>query len=418
MTDFVTTIQAALGEVESGRELPKASMQALVEGVLAGLVADDDAQAAFASLLVALANRGETAAEIAGAAAALRAHMKPLRAPEGLVLADTCGTGGDGSGSFNISTATAFVVAAAGQPVAKHGNRSVSSRTGSADVLEQLGVAIDLPPDAASRCLKTIGICYCHAPHHHPTMARVAPLRKKVGKPTVFNLIGPLCNPAGARVQVIGVGRPAKRRALAEAAAMLGMHRGLIVSGNIDGRAHSCLDEVSLFGPTDVLDVRDGAVEESEWRPEDFGLATRPADDEAELVVDGPEESAGAIREVLAGGRGPRREIVLLNAAAVLWAVGRADSLPAGSWPNARSILVMRRSCSVDSPPPAATPTQRRLRRTARYPHTARERRCSFPSFSLSHMSPQTLPARRHPLLAAPATRQEPWAGRAQCTRR
>ena len=329
MTDFVTTIQAALGEVESGRELPKASMQALVEGVLAGLVADDDAQAAFASLLVALANRGETAAEIAGAAAALRAHMKQLRAPEGLVLADTCGTGGDGSGSFNISTATAFVVAAAGQPVAKHGNRSVSSRTGSADVLEQLGVAIDLPPDAASRCLKTIGICYCHAPHHHPAMARVAPLRKKVGKPTVFNLIGPLCNPAGARVQVIGVGRPAKRRALAEAAAMLGMHRGLIVSGNIDGRAHSCLDEVSLFGPTDVLDVRDGAVEESEWRPEDFGLATRPADDEAELVVDGPEESAGAIREVLAGGRGPRREIVLLNAAAVLWAVGRADSLPA-----------------------------------------------------------------------------------------
>ncbi len=370
MTDFATTIQTALSEVEAGRELPRASMQALVEGVLEGLVADDAAEAAFASLLVALANRGETAEEIAGAADALRAHMKRLQTPAGLLLADTCGTGGDGSGTFNISTATAFVVAAAGQPVAKHGNRSVSSRTGSADVLERLGIAIDLPPDAATRSLETIGICYCHAPQHHPAMARVGPLRKKVAKPTVFNLIGPLCNPAGAEIQVIGVGRPAKRRALAEAAAMLGLRRGLIVSGNIDGRAHSCLDEVSLFGPTDVLDVCDGTVSEHEWRPEDFGLATRPADDEAELVVDGPEESAGAIREVLAGGRGPRREIVLLNAAAVLWAAGRADSLPAArelaehaiDSGDAAVVLGRLAAASRDAhaaatPPPSPTPT-------------------------------------------------------------
>jgi len=322
-------IETALHDVEAGQQLSRESMRALVEGVLDGLVADDAAQAAFASLLVALAARGEVAAEIAGAADALRAHMKPLRAADGPPLADTCGTGGDGSGSFNISTATAFVVAAAGQPVAKHGNRSVSSRTGSADVLEVLGLTIDLSPDAAATCLEKTGLCYCHAPKHHPAMARVAPLRKKVGKPTVFNLIGPLCNPAGAAVQVIGVGRPAKRRPLAEAAALVGIPRALIVSGNIEGKALRCLDEVSLFGSTDVLDVHGGSIQEFEWHPEDFGLATRPASEEAELIVDGPAESGEAIREVLAGGRGPRREIVLLNAAAVLWAAGRAESLPA-----------------------------------------------------------------------------------------
>lgn len=338
MTAFQTKTETAFHEVAAGRQLPRETMSALVEGVLEGFGADDEAQAAFASLLVALANRGEAAAEIAGAADALRAHMKPLRVPEGVPLADTCGTGGDGSGSFNISTAAAFVVAAAGQPVAKHGNRSVSSRTGSADVLEVLGVTVDLPAEATARCLEKIGLCYCHAPKHHPAMARVAPLRKKVGKPTVFNLVGPLCNPAGAAVQVIGVGRPSKRQALAEAAALLGMPRGLIVSGSINGKALRCLDEISLFGPTDVLDVHDGIVDAYEWQPEDFGLATRPATDEQELLVDGPAESAEAIREVLAGGRGPRREIVLLNAAAMLWAAGRADSLPAARELAAQAI--------------------------------------------------------------------------------
>jgi anthranilate phosphoribosyltransferase len=356
MTAFQTTTETALHEVDAGRQLPRETMRALVEGVLEGLVADDAAQAAFAALLVSLANRGEAAAEIAGAADALRAHMKPLQAPEGMRLADTCGTGGDGSGSFNISTAAAFVVAAAGQPVAKHGNRSVSSRTGSADVLEVLGLTIDLPAERAAHCLENTGICYCHAPKHHPAMARVAPLRKKVGKPTVFNLVGPLCNPAGAVVQVIGVGRPAKRRALADAAALLGLPRGLIVSGNIDGKTLRCLDEISLFGPTDVLDVHNDVVEEYEWRPEDFGLTTRPAADEAELLVEGPAESAEAIREVLAGGRGPRREIVLLNAAAVLWAAGRADTLPLVNWLSARSTPATLPWCSAASPPPAAKP--------------------------------------------------------------
>ena len=328
MTAFSTQIQSALQDVEAGKPLAREMMRSLVEGVLDGLVADDDAQAAFAALLTALADRGEAAAEIAGAADALRAHMTPLTPSGDTPLADTCGTGGDGSGSFNISTATALVVAAAGQPVAKHGNRSVTSRTGSADVLEVLGITIDRSPEDNAASLEATGICYCHAPRHHPAMARVAPVRKKVGRPTVFNLIGPLCNPASASVQVIGVGRPSKQRPVAEAAAMLGVPRALVVSGNVAGKEHRCLDEISLFGPTDVLDVHNGHVESHRWTPEDFGLATRPASDEVELVVDGPEQSAEAIREVLAGGRGPRREIVVLNAAAVLWAAGRADSLP------------------------------------------------------------------------------------------
>lgn len=338
MTSFAIHVRTALQEVEAGKQLPRDVMRALVEGVLDGFVANDETQDAFGSLLVALAARGESATEIAGAADALRAHMKPLQEADGLTLADTCGTGGDGAGTFNISTAAAFVVAAAGQPVAKHGNRAVSSRSGSADVLEMLGVNVDLPPKAVARCLEKVGLGYCHAPRHHPAMARVAPLRKKVAKPTVFNLIGPLCNPARAAVQVIGVGRPAKRKALAEAAVLLGLRRGLIVSGGIEGRAVRCLDEISLFGPTEVLDVRDGTVEEYEWQPEDFGITTRPAVDEAELLVDGPAESSEAIREVLAGGRGPRREIVVLNAAAVLWAAGRADSLPAARQLAERAI--------------------------------------------------------------------------------
>jgi anthranilate phosphoribosyltransferase len=327
MTAFASMIESALLEVAGGGFVSRDAMRLLVEGLLDGLAADDEAQSAFAELLVALSNRGEAAQEIAGAADALRTHMKRLPVPDGLLLADTCGTGGDGSGSFNISTATAFVVAAAGQPVAKHGNRSVSSRTGSADVLEVLGITIDLPPTANARCLEKTGICYCHAPCYHPAMARVAPLRKRVGKPTVFNLIGPLCNPAAARVQVIGVGRESKRQPLAEAAAMLGLKRGLIVSGRLEGTSNRCLDEVSLFGPTDVIDVCDGTTTMTRWHPEDFGIATRSASDEHELTVEGPAESGEAIREVLAGGRGPRREIVLLNAAATLWAAGRAPSL-------------------------------------------------------------------------------------------
>jgi anthranilate phosphoribosyltransferase len=311
-------------DLRAGRRAEAADVQRLVDAVLEG-TADLDA---FGRWLVTLADAGETEAEIAGVAAALRARMLPVRGAGTAAVADTCGTGGDGSGSFNISTAAAIVVAAAGQPVAKHGNRAVSSRTGSADVLEALGVRIDAGPEVAARCLRETGICFCLAPAHHPALARVGPLRRALGRPTVFNLVGPLCNPAAATIQVIGVGRPGARRAVAEAAASLGATRTLVVSGH-PGTGTGVFDEVSLFGPTDVIDVSAAGRRESTWTPEDFGLATLPGARAADLEVADAEASAAAIRAVLGGERGPRRDVVVLNAAATLGAAGRAADLPA-----------------------------------------------------------------------------------------
>jgi anthranilate phosphoribosyltransferase len=204
-------------------------VEAVVAAVLDGTVELDT----FGRWLVALADAGETTAEIAGVAAALRARM--VRVPhQQQTVVDTCGTGGDGSGSFNISTAAAIVVAGAGLPVAKHGNRAVSSRTGSADVLERLGVKVDGPAAVATACLQESGLAFCLAPTHHPALSRVGPLRRSLGRPTVFNLVGPLCNPAGATVQVIGVGRGAVREAVAEAAVRGGARRVLVVSSALD----------------------------------------------------------------------------------------------------------------------------------------------------------------------------------------
>ena len=315
---------AALGR---GERMTAAEVCGLTDGVLAGTVDLD----AFGRWLVALAEAGETAAEIAGVAAALRGRMLALDSglPAGTVVADTCGTGGDGSGSFNISTAAAIVVAASGQPVAKHGNRAVSSRTGSADVLAALGLKTDAPIATVASCLRDLGLCFCLAPAHHPAMAKVGPLRKALGRPTVFNLVGPLCNPAGAAVQVIGVGRPAVREPIAEAARLLGASRTLVVSGFLTaadgGLEAKPFDEVSLFGPTEVIDVSAERVDRYRWTPADFGLETLPAARLAELEVAGPEESAAAIRGVLAGQAGPRRDVVVLNAAAVLVAAGRGE---------------------------------------------------------------------------------------------
>lgn len=320
-------LDAATAALARGERLAAAEVEQLVAGVLAGRVELE----AFGRWLVALAEAGETAAEIAGVAAALRGRMLPLDAglPAGTLVADTCGTGGDGSGSFNISTAAAIVVAAAGQPVAKHGNRAISSRTGSADVLAALGVGIDAEPAAAARCLREAGLCFCLAPAHHPALAAVGPLRKSLGRPTVFNLVGPLCNPAGAAVQVIGVGRPAAREPIAAAAGLLGARRTLVVSGFLADRAGSLspkpFDELSLFGPTEVIDVSAAGVTRYRWTPTDFGLDTLPPERLTDLEVSGPEESAAAIRGVLAGEAGPRRDVVVLNAAAVLVAAGRGD---------------------------------------------------------------------------------------------
>lgn len=316
---------------------------ARVAGALAGTI--DLAE--FGRWLVALADLGESAAEITGVADALRARMRPV-AHSLPIVADTCGTGGDGSGTFNISTAAAIVAAAAGLPVAKHGNRAVSSRTGSGDVLEALGVRIDAPPEVSAECLREIGLCFCLAPIHHPAMAAVGPLRRSLGRPTVFNLVGPLCNPASATVQVIGVGRPAVREAMAEAAFALGAARVLVVSGTITGAEGKAFDEVSLFGPTDVIDVSAAGTRRFQWSPEDFGIATRPAADLAALAVAGPQESATAIRAVLARESGPRREIVVLNAAAVLWAAGKADSPASAAGRAAAAIDSGRAAATLD----------------------------------------------------------------------
>lgn len=317
-------VDTSTDRLRRGEHASRDETRQLVEGVLAGSVDLD----AFGRWLVALADLGESADEIAGVAAALRARMLPV-AHALPIVADTCGTGGDGSGSFNISTAAAIVASAAGLAVAKHGNRAVSSRTGSGDVLESLGVKIDAPPATAARCLEQIGLCFCLAPIHHPAMARVGPLRKSLGRPTVFNLVGPLCNPAGANVQVIGVGRPTAREPMALAALLLGAKRALVVSGGIAGDAARAFDEVSLFGPTDVIDVTTAGETRHRWTPEDFGMPTAPVAAMDTLLVSNPAESAAAIRAVLAGSRGPRRDIVVLNAATVLWAAGSAADLPA-----------------------------------------------------------------------------------------
>jgi len=323
---------ASLDRLRSGRHASRDETRHLVDGVLAGTVDLD----VFGRWLLALADLGESAAEIAGVADALRDRMLPVATARATV-ADTCGTGGDGCGSFNISTAAALVAAAAGLPVAKHGNRAVTSRTGSADVLEALGVAVGTPPAVASRLLDEIGFCFCLAPTHHPAMSRVGPLRRGLGRPTVFNLVGPLCNPAAASVQVIGVGRTAAREPLAEAARLLGARRTLVVSGHV-GDATTAFDEISLFGPTDVIDVTAGTTARLRWTPEHFGMPTQPADRLAALAVAGPAESAAAIREVLGGAAGPRRDVVVLNAAAALWAADHADDLPAARAAAERAI--------------------------------------------------------------------------------
>ena len=301
-----------------GKSLDRDTITDLLDAVL-----DDHMPLAdFEDWLAGSASRLPTAEEIIGVVDALRRRMVPLHASVPPPIVDTCGTGGDGSGTFNISTATAIVVAAAGLPVVKHGNRAVSSKTGSADVLERFGVCLDIPVHRVADCLARVGICFCYAPAHHPAMAKVGAVRRRIGKPTVFNLVGPLCNPANVTVQVIGVGRPGTELAVAEAAQLAGLQRALIVSSE-DG-----VDEVGLFAPTHVIDVSVDGRKEMVWTPEDFGLKTAPESKREALLVANAKESAACIQRVLAGEVSPARDVVLLNAASVLWAAGRAADLP------------------------------------------------------------------------------------------
>ena len=328
-------VDQALQKQASGQPLEREMACELVEAVLTDRIGVER----FGVWLEQSVSVPPSAAVIAGVADALRKKMQrltfdglPDRLQKPMLIGDTCGTGGDNSGSFNISTAAAIVVAGAGLPIAKHGNRAVSSRTGSADVFESLGIVIDGPPQTAARCLAEIGLCFCYAPTHHPAIAILGSLRRRIGKPTVFNLVGPLCNPAGATVQVIGVGRPESHAALASAAWLTGLRRGIVVACE-DG-----IDEVGLFAATHVIDVSVEEVRHTTWIPEDFGINTAPQSLRADLAASGPAESAAIIKQVLAGERGVCRDTVVLNAAALLWAAGRGANLRAAAALAAESI--------------------------------------------------------------------------------
>jgi anthranilate phosphoribosyltransferase len=302
-----------VARLRRGEHLSLDEMAAVVDLIMQGQCPEDQ----IAELLLALRAKGETVDEVAGAALAMRKHMTRIRTSRPGVI-DTCGTGGDASGTFNISTGAALVAAAAGVPVAKHGNRSVTSKSGSADVLAALGVNIEAPVEVVERCLEHVGLCFCFAPLLHPSMRHAAPVRKRLGVPTIFNLLGPLCNPAAAPYQLLGVGRPSLRPLLAAALQRLGGQRAVVVCGR-DG-----LDEVTLAGETDVSDVTPDGIAVAAWSPALFGL---PPGDLAELRVDGPEASAALIRQVLDGRPGAARNIVVMNAAAALWTARKANSL-------------------------------------------------------------------------------------------
>jgi anthranilate phosphoribosyltransferase len=312
-------ITATLGRLAAGENLSQQEMATTIDMVMRGHVTDEQ----IALLLTALRAKCETADELAGAAQSLRRHMTPIRTRRQGVI-DTCGTGGGGSKLFNISTAAALVTAAAGVPVAKHGNRAITSRTGSADVLAALGVNISADVACVERCLDELGICFCFAPLLHPSMKRVGEVRKRLGVPTIFNLLGPLCNPAGAPFQLLGVGRSKLLRVMAEALAKLGSQHSVVVSGEGE------VGEVTIAGQTRMIGVTsDGTLPEQRWTAADFGLAA--VETLEPLFVNNAAESAEIIRRVLAGEAGSARDMVGANAAVALWVAGKADLLRAAS---------------------------------------------------------------------------------------
>ena len=272
------------------------------------------------ALLAVLRMKGERPAEIVGFARTMRAHAVQLSAPAGAVF-DTCGTGGDGAGTFNISSAAAIVVASAGVKVAKHGNRSVSSRCGSADVFEHLGVRVDAPPEVVEQTLRVANLAFFFAPTFHPAMKHAAQARRELGIRTAFNLLGPLTNPAGASRQLVGVPRPELTELLARSLMMLGSERAWVVHG-ADG-----IDEISTTGYTKVSECRAGVVNTFYVHPADFGL---PKGDPDALTGGDAAQNAAIIRDILAGERGARRDVVLLNTGAALFIAGRVDTIKDG----------------------------------------------------------------------------------------
>jgi anthranilate phosphoribosyltransferase len=310
------TIQGALAKLLEGQDLSKAEAREVMNLIMSG----EATPAQIGGFLVALRVKGETADEIAGCAEAMRAHVLAVR-PEREDLVDTAGTGGDGAGTFNISTAAALVAAAAGAAVAKHGNRAVSSASGSADVLEALGFQLELPAKRIERSIDELGFGFLFAPSHHPAMRHAAPVRRELAARTVFNVLGPLTNPAGARAQVVGVYAPELVPTIATVLARLGARRAFVVHGA------GGVDELSPAGPNLVCEVVGGKVRRREIDPKDFGVPRcKPGD----LAGGSPEENAAMIREIFGGAKGPKREAVLLNAAGAIAAGGHARDLQAG----------------------------------------------------------------------------------------
>lgn len=308
-------VRAALAAVVDGATLSREAARAAMGAVMDG----EATPALLAGLLVALRMRGETIDELAGFAEAMRERVVQVQAPAGTV--DTCGTGGDRSGTFNISTAAALVVAAAGVPVAKHGNRAITSKSGSADVLDALGVRIDHDAASAAAALRTSGFAFLFAPQFHPAMRHAGPTRREIGVRTVFNLVGPITNPAGARRQVVGVGDPTAAPRLAKVLRVLGAERALVVHGN-------GLDELPLDGSGVIYDVTPAGVTRLAVDPASVGLARAVT---ADLAGGSPAENAALLEGVVAGvDRGPRRDVVLLNAGAGFLAAGRAGDLAEG----------------------------------------------------------------------------------------
>jgi anthranilate phosphoribosyltransferase len=318
----------ALGLLGSGGSLTEAQSRLAVDAIMTGEVPE----VLIASFLTALRVKGESAEELAGAVAAVRDRMAIWGPLEGLPpTLDTCGTGGDGANTVNISTASAIVVAACGVPVVKHGNRSASGNSGSAEVLTELGVDIEAEPALLRSCLVELGLTFFYAPKFHPALRFVGPVRRQLPFRTLFNMIGPLANPSRPSYQLIGVPNASQAGLMAAAIARLGVTRAAVVTGS-DG-----LDEVSLDGPTEVRWVERGEVKSIVWKAEEFGLSPVRSSD---LRVSGPGESASKILDLLNGVRGPARDTVLANSAAALLVAGRVASLGEG---------VLRASRAVDS---------------------------------------------------------------------
>ncbi len=309
-------IQEALQKLLDGHSLDRMQAHAVMNQIMRG----EATPGQIGGFLVALRLKGETADEIAGCAEAMREHVVPVR-PQRSDLVDTAGTGGDGGKTFNISTAAALVAAAAGAGVAKHGNRSVSSQAGSADVLEALGFELDLPAERIAQSIDELGFGFMFAPTHHPAMRHAMPVRRELAARTVFNVLGPLTNPAGARAQIVGVFSPALVPTIANVLLRLGAQRAFVVHGAFG------IDELSPAGPNLLCEVVDGSVRERTIDPEELGV---PRCQPEELRGGTPEENAKAIRDVFAGANGGRRDAILLNAAGAIAAGGHAADLREG----------------------------------------------------------------------------------------